>query len=256
MSAEPPSRPPLVTDVTGAQDDDAVTSGDAPQSRARVWRRVDGAGPLVALSFDDGDAAAPWERILDVLRAHRVTATFFALGMRAAQFPAQARRTVGEGHAIGSHGWDHARLTGIGEDAIRRRLRADTEVWRRLTGTSPVPYLRPPYGDLDGTVRSVAAQEGYTEVVLWDVDPLDWTLPGAPEIARRVAGSVRPGSIVDLHVTEQTAVALPEILRALGEARLTCVPLPALLAGAGHLAGAILGTVGEPTSRTPGTPGE
>jgi peptidoglycan-N-acetylglucosamine deacetylase len=244
---EPVSRPPSVTGVTAPAGDDATTGGDATLRRVRVWRRMEDAGPRVALSFDDGDAAAPWERILDVLRDHRVTATFFVLGMRAEQFPAQARRTVAEGHAIGSHGWDHARLPGIGEHGVRRRLRADTDVWSRLTGASPAPYLRPPYGDLDRTVRLVAAREGFTEIVLWDVDPLDWTLPGASEIARRVAGAVRPGSIVDLHVTDQTAAALPEILRRLSEPRLTCVSVPALLGDAAHLAGAILGTLGERT---------
>jgi peptidoglycan-N-acetylglucosamine deacetylase len=253
MSAEPPSRPPRVTDVTGGAGGDASADRDTHRP-ARVWRRVERAGPRVALSFDDGDAAAPWERILDVLRAHRVTATFFVLGMRAEQFPALARRTVAEGHAIGSHGWDHARLVGTGEDAIRRRLRADTEVWLRLTGASPVPLLRPPYGDLDETLRSAAAWEGYTEVVLWDVDPLDWTLPGASEITRRVARAVRPGSIVDLHVTEQTAAALPEILGILGETGLTCVPVPDLLPGAARLAGGILGTLRG--SAPPGRQGE
>ncbi len=195
----------------------------------RLWHRVDGAGSRVAITFDDGDRARAWRRILDVLGQHRVAATFFVLGMRVAQFPALARRTVADGHAIGSHGWDHTRLTGCSTDGVRWRLRRDHRVWQSVAGVSPRPWLRPPYGAHDDAVAAAAAEAGYHQIVLWDVDPADWQEPGARVVAERVLDQVRPGSIIDLHVTEQTAEAMTTILAVLSERKLRPVALPRLL---------------------------
>jgi peptidoglycan/xylan/chitin deacetylase (PgdA/CDA1 family) len=55
--------------------------------------------------------------------------------------------------------------------------------------------------------------------VTWNVDPRDWTLPGAGAIEARVLGQVRPGSIVLSHdgggPRGQTLAAYPHIIEAL-----------------------------------------
>jgi hypothetical protein len=77
---------------------------------ATAWRRLSGAGKRVALTFDDG-GATPWRSILDTLKAHKAHATFFVLGPYVSSTPSLARRTLAEGHAIGSHGWTHTLMT-------------------------------------------------------------------------------------------------------------------------------------------------
>src|SRR5712691_9554801 len=69
------------------------------------WRgRTDTAS--VALTFDDGPSEDT-ERILDVLGAHDVSATFFMLGRQVELFPQIARRVVAEGHDLGNHSYSH-----------------------------------------------------------------------------------------------------------------------------------------------------
>lgn len=187
--------------------------------RTQVWRRVDGAGAYMALSFDDCNSGRDWKRILDILAAHRLRSNFFCSGTQLGRHPFMARRTVSDGHTIGSHGWDHAYLPGLAYDAVRARLTADQVAWWKVARSTPSPYFRPPYGAYDSVTLDAAGDTGYLRLVNWDVDPQDWARPGASTIVRRVLGAARGGSIVVLHVLPQTAAALPAMidgLRAMG----------------------------------------
>jgi peptidoglycan/xylan/chitin deacetylase (PgdA/CDA1 family) len=92
-----------------------------------------------------------------------------------------------------------------------------------------VPFRRPPYGVVDREAIAAAGTCGYRWLVLWDVDPSDWERPGAAAIASRVLTHVRAGSIVVLHVLDQTASALPAILRGLRSRGLRPVTLLELI---------------------------
>jgi peptidoglycan/xylan/chitin deacetylase (PgdA/CDA1 family) len=77
---------------------------------------------------------------------------------------------------------------------------------------------------------AAAGAAGYTYTVLWDVDPFDWQQPGAGVIVSRVLGTVRPGSVILLHTTGQTAQALPSIIQGLRSRGLQPVRLHELFA--------------------------
>ena len=66
--------------------------------------------PEIVLTFDDGPRPGSTDEVLDVLREHRATATFFVLGNRAAGNPELIRRIVREGHELALHGPDHRAL--------------------------------------------------------------------------------------------------------------------------------------------------
>jgi peptidoglycan/xylan/chitin deacetylase (PgdA/CDA1 family) len=197
-----------------------------------VWRRVSGAGRVVALTFDDGNNAA-WASILNTLKRHKVHATFFPLGPYVASGASLARRTVQEGNACGSHGWTHTAVTRQGAGQIQSEWTRTIDPWWRASGYSPVPYCRPPYGDIDSGTTSASAAIGFYRVILWDVDPRDWSQPGASVITARVLGAVRPGSIVCMHLTPQTAQALPSILNGLRARGYKAVSLPEMFHAAG-----------------------
>src|SRR5690242_10643872 len=61
----------------------------------------------IALTFDDGPAEPFTDQILDVLREHNVTATFFVCGKNAERFPESLRRIQAEKHTIGNHTYSH-----------------------------------------------------------------------------------------------------------------------------------------------------
>jgi peptidoglycan/xylan/chitin deacetylase (PgdA/CDA1 family) len=198
-----------------------------------VVRRVEHAGNDVALTFDDCYKQHAWSRLLRILSANDAKATFFCPGTQVARYPQLARRTVAEGNAIGSHGWDHRNPTHLSYRGIRTRLLQDEAVWWRVARTTPAPYFRPPYGAYDAKTLRAAGDTGYARVILWDVDPHDARRPGAAAIAHRVLAGVHGGSIVEMNVLGQTAGALPRILEGLSKRGLRPTTLPALFEAAG-----------------------
>lgn len=203
----------------------AVTGG--------VWSHVNGAGKRVALTFDDG-GAGPWASMLDTLRRYRMHATFFPLGPFAAASPSLMRRTVREGNAVGTHGWTHALMTYQSAGQIQSEWLRTAGIWWDATGFSPVSYCRPPYGAVSGGVSAASAAIGFYRVILWDVDPQDWSQPEPGVIASRVLSRVHPGAIVCLHLMPQTAAALPTILSGLRARGYKAVSLPELFHAAGY----------------------
>ena len=200
---------------------------------AKVWRRVSGAGRRVALTFDDG-GAGPWASMLNTLKAHHAHATFFPLGPWAQASPSLMRRTIAEGNAIGSHGWTHTAMTRQSYGGVRYEWIRSEAPWWNAAGATPVPYCRPPYGDYNGSTVAASGSAGFTRVILWDVDPRDWSEPGSGVIAQRVLSHVRPGSIVCMHLRGQTAAALPTILSGLRARGYKAVSLPELFRAAGY----------------------
>ena len=57
--------------------------------------------PCAALSFDDGPEATLTPRLLDILAAENVHATFFVVGQRLAYSPGLVKRAFAAGHEIG-----------------------------------------------------------------------------------------------------------------------------------------------------------
>jgi peptidoglycan/xylan/chitin deacetylase (PgdA/CDA1 family) len=199
-----------------------------------VFTKIDSAGRRVALTFDDCDDPDAWRRILHTLSHESVRATFFCPGQEVLRYRALARATVRRGHDVGSHGWDHALLTGRSTEASAWRLRKDAAAWWRVAHVTSIPYFRPPYGAYDSSVLRASGQNGYGRLILWSVDPADWQNPPPSTIASRVLTHVHPGSIVIMHVRRHTATALPRILRRLKRKHLKPVNLDALFA-AGRL---------------------
>ena len=201
---------------------------------ARVWRRMDGAGRRVALTFDDCNDAGAWTRILNTLRAYRVKASFFCPGQLVRTYPALARRTVKEGHTPGAHGWNHADLSGRSVGDVASHLRKDGRAWWSIARVTSAPYFRPPYGAYDSNTIAGAAATSHFRVMYWDVDPSDWSTSSSSYIASYVVGHARPGSIILLHVKQPTASALPRIIRGLRRKNLQPVNLDRLFRAAGY----------------------
>ncbi len=152
----------------------------------------------VALTYDDGPNPPYTDRILDVLKAEHVKATFFVVGRAVAAYPATLRRIANEGHAIGNHTWDHPHLIMDSRTAIRAELTRTQNAIVRITGR-PTHLMRPPFGIRDFRVIAEAHALGY-DVVMWDVPlPNDWEQPGDATIAKRVVSRVHDGSIIVLH---------------------------------------------------------
>jgi peptidoglycan/xylan/chitin deacetylase (PgdA/CDA1 family) len=196
--------------------------------RSRVWADFSGVGRRIALTFDDCYVGSAWGSILDTLKRYGIKATFFCPGQAVLANPSLARRTVRDGNAIGSHGWDHANFSHLSLASSESRLNGDRATWWRLARVTPTPYFRPPYGAYTQTTVAAAGRSGYSAVVLWNVDPRDWANPGPSAIESRILSAVRPGSIVLMHTLPQTAAQLPSLIQVLRSRRYIPLTLPEL----------------------------
>jgi peptidoglycan/xylan/chitin deacetylase (PgdA/CDA1 family) len=59
--------------------------------------------PVVALSFDDGPHPHFTLQVLEILRQHDATATFFLIGERAIRYPDVVSQIKADGHEVGNH---------------------------------------------------------------------------------------------------------------------------------------------------------
>jgi len=161
----------------------------------------------LALTFDDGPSDYT-DEFLGVLREKAVRATFFQVGQVMPGREEVMRQILAAGSEIGDHTMDHVEYPGYGQIAgAAARIRAYTHFQPCL--------FRPPGGAVDSGVIAAAGGLGM-RTVNWDVDPRDWSLPGAGAIYADVVGHVRPGSIVLMHdgggPRGETLAALPRII--------------------------------------------
>ncbi|HYM46101.1 MAG TPA: polysaccharide deacetylase family protein [Solirubrobacteraceae bacterium] len=183
----------------------------------------------VALTFDDGPFPLT-PSFVRMLEANHAVATFFTIGEQlSSRYRATLHEELRDGDVLGDHTYTHPDLVRSG--GVRSQLQRTLWAIRGLSGYTPCVF-RPPYGDYDGSVVRTAASLGMA-TILWEVDPSDYTLPGAGAIRQRVLAQVRPGSIVLSHdgggPRGQTLAAYPGIIRALRARGYRFVTVPQLL---------------------------
>ena len=177
------------------------------------WIHVD--GPYIAMTFDDGPSAKLTPKLLDLLAAHHIKATFFLIGQNAAEFPDIVAREAKEGHEIANHSWSHPNFGKMSDDAIRSQIRRTDDAIKNAIGSGPT-LLRPPYGSITARQKKWINQEFGYKIVLWDVDPLDWRRPGPGVVCNRIVKNTRAGSIVLAHdIHPGTIEAMPCVLKEL-----------------------------------------
>jgi peptidoglycan-N-acetylglucosamine deacetylase len=174
------------------------------------WIHVD--GPFIAMTFDDGPSGKLTPKLLDLLAAHHIKATFFLIGENAAEYPDIVAREVKDGHEVANHSWSHPNFGKMSDDGIRSQLRRTDDAIRSAADVGPT-LLRPPYGSITPRQKKWIHQEFGYKIALWDVDPLDWRRPGPNVVCARIVKNTRAGSIVLAHdIHPGTIEAMPCVL--------------------------------------------
>ena len=166
-------------------------------------------GPFIAMTFDDGPSEKLTPKLLNLLAAHHIKATFFVIGQEVADYPEIVARAAREGHEIANHSWSHPNLGKMSDESVRRELRRTDDAIKQAIGKRPT-LMRPPYGSLSTRQKHWIHDEFGYEIVLWDVDPLDWKRPGPTTVCNRILRETRAGSIVLSHdIHPGTIEAMP-----------------------------------------------
>src|SRR5262249_54223698 len=180
-----------------------------PEEPGITFNSVHVDGPYIAMTFDDGPSATLTPKLLDLLAAHHIKATFFVIGENVAEHPEIVARAASEGHEIASHSWSHPNFAKMSEEGVRRQLQQTDDAIKNATGKRPT-LMRPPYGSITAREKHwIHGEFGY-DIILWDVDPYDWKRPGPAVVRARILKETRPGSIVLSHdIHPGTIEAMP-----------------------------------------------
>jgi peptidoglycan/xylan/chitin deacetylase (PgdA/CDA1 family) len=185
-----------------------------PASLPLVIKRGNPAVKAVALTIDDGPHPEFTPKILKILAAQQVKATFFVVGKLVAAHPELVRAERDAGHLVENHTYDHEELTSLSPEGVRKQLVRGSQVLESALGTAP-QFFRPPCGKHDEQIERIARDLGLT-TVMWSTYPGDQGELPAPRIYRGVVDHVQNGSLILLHDgVKQTLMALPEIISTL-----------------------------------------
>ncbi len=187
----------------------------------------------VALTFDDGPHPQGTPLVLEILREHDATATFFLAGEQVVRRPALAAEIVAAGHRVELHCYRHRNLLRLSP----RQFLDDAERGRGAieeASGQPIADYRPPYGVFSGTTLRAVRRRGWRPV-LWSRWGRDWGWRATAEsITRHSSAGVQAGDVVLLHDADyysargswvRTAAALPLILGELESRGLKTVSL-------------------------------
>ncbi|SEL43751.1 polysaccharide deacetylase family protein, PEP-CTERM locus subfamily [Roseateles sp. YR242] len=138
-------------------------------------------------------------RILDLLDARGVKATFFTLGWVAQRYPQLVRDIVARGHELASHGFGHERASDLSPEAFREDILSAKRLLEDLGGVEVKGYRAPSFsiGEANLWAFDVLAECGYRySSSVYPIEHDHYGMPDSP----RFAYEVRPG-LIEVPVT-------------------------------------------------------
>lgn len=173
-------------------------------------RELDPDKPMIALTFDDGPHYQRTPLLLEVLEQYDVKATFFVLGDRANEGPANRKtvQAVAEaGHEIASHTYSHKNLKTLTLEQMTEEIMKARDSIYQITGEYPV-FVRPPYGAYSDLVK----ENCYAPLITWNLDSKDWDFRDAEKVVDHVLEEAGNGKIVLMHDIHQFTIDAVKVL--------------------------------------------
>ena len=187
----------------------------------------------IYLTFDVGYENGNTASILDTLKKHNVSATFFVVGTYIESDPELVKRMAEEGHIVGNHTWHHPDMSQIAAlDTFKKELVDVEDAYREVTGEGMTKFYRPPQGKYSESNLQMAQELEY-KTFFWSLAYVDWyddNQPSREEAFEKLLGRIHPGAIVLLHSTSDTnALILDELIQKWEEMGYTIRSLTELL---------------------------
>ena len=179
--------------------------------------------PCMALTFDDGPSPLSTANILTALDSEGVKATFFLVGSRIGTNQEVVQRIYEDGHAIGNHSWSHKDLTKLNAQQVTEQITLTQDAITNLGIPAPI-MVRPPYGSRNNLVHQIVKMP----IIMWNVDPKDWSQKDPTKIVQIVEAQAKPGAIILMHDQVATSQAVGKIVQDLKQ-KYQFVTVPELL---------------------------
>lgn len=178
---------------------------------------------IVALTIDDGPKGKTTEAILDLLKQHQATATWFVIGDHISKFDPELcllNRMIKEGHQLGNHTYFDRLSLRLSYWQLRREIACVRRMIGQVTSDQD-QLFRPGGGLFNTTLLKAVTDEGYKTIIgnnyphdgeslLRLITPNWW-------YAWYILKKLSPGDIIILHDLPTTLptlqVILPELQR-------------------------------------------
>ncbi|WP_339267828.1 polysaccharide deacetylase family protein [Paenibacillus sp. FSL R5-0744] len=164
----------------------------------------------VALSFDDGPSKYTKE-IVDILVEHEVAATFLFVGNKVAHNVEAVKYANEHQMSIGSHSWDHSKMTDNGANENQNNLAKANRALEQII-QSPITVFRPPYGAINDKLAAKVTEQ-QMKVLLWNRDSEDWRRKTSEDVIQFVHHTDPSGAVYLFHEKKITVEALPAIIQ-------------------------------------------
>ena len=161
---------------------------------------------VLYLTFDAGFENGNTPAILDALKKHNASATFFVVGNYLETSPELVRRMVAEGHTVANHSYHHPDMTKKTTEEFKEEMLLIEKKYQEITGKEMEKFYRPPQGKYNTATLKQAKELGY-QTFFWSLAYVDWIedkQPTREEAFDKLLGRIHPGAIVLLHSTSRT----------------------------------------------------
>lgn len=162
---------------------------------------------VIYLTFDCGYENGNTAKILDALKKHNVSATFFVVGHFLETSPDLVKRMVTEGHAVGNHTYHHYDMSKISSlDSFQKEVDDVAKLFEQITGQKLTKYYRPPQGKYSTENLKLAKELGY-KTFFWSLAYVDWDQNNQPtkdQAYNKLLKRIHNGAVVLLHNTSNT----------------------------------------------------
>lgn len=167
----------------------------------------------LTVNVDWGEEFIP--KMLDIFETKEVKATFFLSGKWVEKNQQLVKEIAAQGHEIGNHGYSHPHPDQLSIEQNIEEIKKTEVAIEKVIGKK-TNLFAPAYGEKKPHVVEAAGRIGY-KTIYWSLDTIDWQKPKPATIVERIVPRAFNGAIVLMHPTENTVLALPEMVHKLKE---------------------------------------
>jgi len=161
----------------------------------------------IAITFDDGPSKYT-KLIVDLLKEYNSNATFFVLGNKVEIYKDTLKYLLDNGNEIGNHSYNHKCLTSLTTEELLDQINKTQSILQENLNYTPT-LIRPTYGLVNKNVK----ENTNLDIILWNIDTLDWKYKNSKKISQNSLNKIKDGSIILMHDTyEYTYNALKLML--------------------------------------------
>ena len=159
-----------------------------------LWNMPKTDKKTIYLTFDDGPHPMITPLVLEILRRYNAKATFFCIGNNVKYFPKTFELIKKEGHAVGSHSFNHENGWKTKNDEYIKSFNDANELIHSN-------LFRPPYGKIKySQLSKLSTLKPTLHLVAWTVIAYDWDHSlSARRVYKNVIRNADDGAIVTFH---------------------------------------------------------